>query len=354
MELIIMMVGVNMSKPVAVLISDIHFSLNTLELASQSLLKAQFKAAWLKIPLVICGDLMDTKANMRAEVVNKLIEMFSVKDNPDTIILVGNHDLCNEKGKPHSLNFLKPYATIIEEPKIADLNGMRVGMIPYYSDSEELKKLLKYQYEPEGDWDFKNCKVVFMHQGLISTNSGHYIQDKSAITKEDVAGLRVISGHYHTRQTIDLPDGGKWDFLGNPFTLNYGEASDPEKGFSILMSDGSLEFVSTNLRKHVVIDNVIGELVAIPYVHKPGDLLWFKLRGTKEELTKTYFRELIAANYGINEGFKLDLIPTDTKTQAPQTKLHKGELLDSLIDSLTNTTDERKIRLKDMWKNLCE
>jgi len=123
-----------MSKPAAVLISDIHFSLPNLELASAALLRAQFKAALLKVPLVIAGDLMDTKANMRAEVVNKLIQLFSVKDNPDTIILVGNHDLINEKGKSHSLNFLKPYTTVIDRPVTGELLNLEVMLIPYISD----------------------------------------------------------------------------------------------------------------------------------------------------------------------------------------------------------------------------
>ncbi len=108
----------------------------------------------------------------------------------------------------------------------------------------------------------------------------------------------------------------------------------------------------TNLRKHVIIDTHVDDLVAIPYIHKKGDLLWFKCNGTREEL-RTVTKELIAANYGIEDSFKLDFIHVDLmSTSQPKTKV-KGELLDSLIDSLSATSDARKARLKDKWRHLC-
>lgn len=257
------------------------------------------------------------------------------------IVIVANHDRINEKSKEHSLEFIRYQARLITEPTYIENIGY---ILPYYHDPQELRSYLK-TLPPKS--------TIIMHQGLIGSNQGDYIQDKSAITKDDVAGFRVISGHYHQRQTIDLPDGGKWDYIGNPYSLNYGEANDPPKGFQILMDDGSLEFVPTNLRKHIVIDNYISEMVAIPYIHEAGDLVWFKLRGTKQEIASVT-KQLVADNYGIEDGFRLDLIPIDSTTQAPANKkeLNQGELVDALIDSDTNTSDETKTRLKDLWKGL--
>lgn len=331
-----------MSRPIAVLISDIHYNIHTLKLADAAMRQAIAKANDLNIPLIVAGDLHDTKANLRGECVNVMLDTFRLaKIKPH--ILIGNHDKINEKSDSHSLNFLSRFCYVHDNLQhINEFPG--VCMLPYQCDPSFMVHAIKIL--PKGS-------ILIMHQGIIGSNSGEYIQDKSAITKEDVSGMRVISGHYHTRQTIKLPDGGSWDYIGNPYTLSFGEANDPPKGFQILMDDGSLEFVSTNLRKHVVIETYIDDLVAVPYQHEQGDLLWFKCEGTKEQLMKIT-KQLIADNYGITEGFKLDLIPLDTKTnRSNETKnLTQSEILDSLIDSLTNTGDDTKTRLKQTWKEL--
>jgi hypothetical protein len=200
---------------------------------------------------------------------------------------------------------------------------------------------------------------LILHQGLTKSNSGHYIQDKSALSPEDVAGRRVVSGHYHTRQTIDLPDGGKWDYIGNPYTLNFAEASDPEKGFQILYDDGSLEFVPTNLRKHIVVEmpvDIMSELTGgmINIDLGPQDLLWLKVRGSAEQLTGLS-KEGVAKVLGLKQSFRFELQPNEVKTQTPQGKQQTiTEVMDQLIDSLTETSIERKKRLRAMWRDFAE
>lgn len=346
-----------MNKPIAVLISDIHFTIATLEQASQSLLKAQFRAKILNIPLIICGDTLDNKAIIRAECSNKLIQLLSVVDAPDTIILVGNHDLCNEKGRDHALNFLKPYATIIETPQQGQISGTEVMLIPYQSDINTIKQILQ-------DKEFPCPKLVIMHQGLVGSDQGHYIQDKSALTKEDVKDFRVISGHYHKRQDIDCDPESKYSFIkyqgifsyvGNPYTLGFGEANDPEKGFQILFDDGSLEFVPINLRKHVVINTTSAELANPENKQSyPKDaIIWVKLTASTDALNKIDKQE-IARLLDINLSFRLDLIPIDTKSELKSIDINESQeqLLDNVIDSLTNTDINRKARLKLLWKQL--
>lgn len=329
-----------MNKPVAVIISDVHYSLQNLKLADASMRMAISKANELRVPLIVAGDLHDTKANLRGECVNAMVETFRYANSPPHV-LIGNHDKINEKSEEHSLKFLAAYAALIDYLPLSTLRNVGY-LIPYQHDPNILKSYLR---------KLPKNSTLIMHQGLEGSHMGDYIQDKSAISHEDVTGFRVISGHYHARQTIDLPNGGKWDYIGNPYTTSYGEANDLPKGFQILMDDGSLEFVPTDLRSHIVIDTVVSELVAIPYTHKPGDLLWFKCRGTHEELSRIN-RRFIADNYGIEEGFKLDLIPLSGISEKPSRQLGNVELMDKLIDSLTNTSDERKLKLKELWRHL--
>ncbi len=331
----------SMIKPIAVIISDVHYSLANLKLADAAMQQAIGKANNLRVPLIVSGDLHDSKANLRGECVNAMVETFKLCDSPPYII-IGNHDKINEKFDGHSLNFLSAYAMVIDKPVYQHKLGW---LIPYYHDVEALRTFIK---------GIQTCKQLIMHQGVLGSNMGDYIQDKSALSLADVAGFRVISGHYHARQTIELPKMGKWDYIGNPYTVSFGEANDPEKGFQILMSDGSLEFVPTKLRKHVIYESyadldVFNRLSAYDFAER-DDLLWVKITGTHEELQKITRNKI--AKVLNKETFKLDLIPLDTKTEAPAKQLNNTEMLDGLIDSMTNTSDERKARLKELWRHL--
>jgi DNA repair exonuclease SbcCD nuclease subunit len=342
-----------MSKPVAVLISDVHYSLPTLKLADAAMRLAIAKANSLKVPLIVAGDLHDTKANMRAECVNAMIDTLTLCDQ--VYIMVGNHDRIHEKSQDHALNFLNRF-NVIDKPmydKQLGLNSTQriqlgLNFIPYQHDPAECRKALN---------EVRGKAITIMHQGIQGSNSGEYIQDKSAINPEDVAGMRVISGHYHTCQDIVLPDGGLWSYIGNPYTLNYAEANDPPKGFQILMDDGSLEFVPTNLRKHVVVNCLVqdGHTVTPAFDISVQDLVWVKVSGTKQELA-TITKDAIKKVLNGFDTFRIDLIPTDLpiNTHKAQQKLSGGELVDSIIDQLPDVAEDRAIRLKTKWKALCE
>lgn len=331
-------------KAIAVIINDIHYNINTLEIADKVTRMAVDKANELGLPLIIAGDAHDTKANMRAECVNAMIETFKTYKVKGTrpAILRGNHDQINEKSVEHSLNFLEPMCWVID--KVSQVGASFA--IPYQHDPDECRRILSQIP--------KNC-ILIMHQGLNSSNSGHYIQDRSAINPEDVAGRQVISGHYHTRQEIKLPGDGLWTYTGNPYTLNFGEANDPEKGFHVLYEDGYLKFIPTNVRRHKIVEYTLpnNPIFLSTYVGRnirDTDMLWLKVSGTREELkslNKEYFGSLLNRN-----DFKLDLIPLDSETKAPQVQLNQSETLDVLIDSLTNTSDDQKQRLKQLWKDL--
>lgn len=334
-------------QPVAVLLSDVHYDLNTLELADKATRMAVEKSNDLKVRLIVCGDLHNSKANLRGECVKAMIETFSLCQM-QPIILRGNHDSLNERSEEHALEFLGAYSQVIDKPSFTNeviVNNNSVHLIPYQHDPIAALKCIRRIPANE---------LIIMHQGLTKSNSGHYIQDKSALVPEALPGLRIISGHYHTRQTIDLPKGGKWDYIGNPFTLNFAEASDPEKGFQILYDDGSLEFVPTNLRKHVKLcvevdegglsDGQGADLV------RPGDLVHVDVGGPSE-LMHNITKERVAQYLGF-DSFRVVFQPFEIKTKKTFTKPQSTfELMDTLIDSLTETSPDRKKRLKSMWRD---
>ncbi len=347
-----------MPRPTAVLISDVHYNIQTLPIADKAMRLAIAKANELDVPLIVAGDLHDTKANMRAECVNAMLDTLKLAYRPHydeygsnnwetkrALVLVGNHDKINEKSNLNALEFLSDVTELVDMPRFTNAvtaKGYSLELIPYQSNPDDFRARVR---------KIDKKSIIICHQGITGSKSGEYIQDHSAINPEDVAGRRVISGHYHQRQTIALPDGGTWDYIGNPYTLNFGEADDPEKGFQILMNDGSLEFVPTNLRRHHILEVSCLDPEA-EFTGRPDDLLWVKVSGPSDELAK-YTKDVIANQLGITQGFRLDMIPTDSTSPLEQTKeLPQDELFDSIIDSLTDADNSRKARLKALWKDL--
>jgi len=297
--------------------------------------------------------MLDQKALLRAEYVNMIIETFKLcKIKP--YVNVGNHSRINERSKEHALNFLAPYATIVDYP--AYFEDIKSYIIPYSHDVDNLRLYLKTI--PEG-------ARLFMHQGLNGSDMGEYIQDHSALNPQDLADFRTILSHYHNRQDIKCGRPrqgavGMATYIGSPYTITFSEANDKEKSIAIVYDDGSLEFVPTNLRKHRVFDLEAKYLA----LHSTGmgasvrnreDIVKVKVRGTREELTKAT-KEYIKSYSYIEQDFKLELIPLDTTAEIQSTEdtksLSQNDLLDKVIDSVQNVSDEQKTRVKSLWKGM--
>lgn len=343
-----------MSKPKAVIISDTHYSLNTREIADKAWRMAVDKAAELGVPLIDAGDLTNDKSHLNATVVNTLIEtiLYATSKQVEVYLLVGNHSLVNEKGKEHALNFLRPYANVIESFDHVERLGL--WFIPYQSSTENLIDLL--DSIPEGS-------TIIMHQGVDKAWGGHYVHDKTAAPSEWFQHYRVVSGHYHRKQDIEcgpIRDGkvGLFSYIGNPYSLTFGEASDGPKGFQILMDDGSLEFVPTNLRKHVIIDwkeeHLFEMLTVWENTHpNPGDIVWMKISGLRSNLDKLNKHDIGKLLYS-GQNFKLDLIPTNTQDRPKQVEsLTSLEVLNKLIDGLPDSAEYRSY-LKDLANGVLE
>lgn len=338
-----------MKNPVAVLISDIHFTVATLELASKSLIMAREHAIKLNVPLIIAGDTLDSKAIMRGECVNRLLYILSEK-GPATCILVGNHDLLNEKGSDHSLQFLRPFVTVVEEPVV--IVKPDLILLPYYNDQEALKLQLA---------SFPSGSTIICHQGLRTAYMGHYTQDKTSLDPETFANFRTISGHYHRAQDIKCGRPrkggvGLFSYIGTPYTTSFSEAGDGPKGFRVLYDDGSLDLIPTNLRKHVVLEinfeDLHETLLKAHAVISNDDLIWLKVKGKKSELDTV---DKVKVGYDLfgRVDYKLELIPTldDESDNVINADVSDVELLDSIISNISDG-EERKIYLKALWRDI--
>jgi DNA repair exonuclease SbcCD nuclease subunit len=326
------------NKTKAVLISDVHFNLKNLELAKSALSSALAEAEERKVPLIIAGDLNDTKAILRAECANAIINILKAAQ-VRVIIMVGNHDLINEKGQEHSLNFLRPYSDLVQAP-VFD-HGVNLWLIPYMHDTDGLRALLKTI----------DSGTLIMHQGVQSAFMGEYVVDKTSIEPEAFDGLRVISGHYHRAQVILCGDRGTFEYIGTPYSVTFAEAFDGPKGIRLLYEDSTTELIPLGLRKHVIRECNYQEVMQPIAGLNPGDLLWLKVSGPASELDKLKKKEIGEKLLG-HQNFKLDKVYDQAaKTEIDVTKLTKDELLDRLIDGSEETEVQRKY-LKKLWREI--
>lgn len=331
-----------MSKPKAVIINDIHYNITNLELADKATQMAVDEAERLGVPLIIAGDLHDTKASMRGECVKAMMTTLGTGDHH--IILLGNHDLINERSKEHSLEFLRVWNRIVYRPYHDE--QLDIHFIPYQHDPEEFISILSTI--PKGS-------TIICHQGVTGSYGGHYIHDKSAVPKEIFADYRVISGHYHRAQDIKCGRPrkgalGLFSYTGSPYTMSFSEANDGPKGFHVLHEDGTLTMVPTNLREHVVMDLDIS-YAKDPWPRqeiRPDDTVWIKVRGSRSELATINKKELGMKLIG-HSNYKLDLIPTDSEVIEVKKDMTGEEILDTLIEGEADTQSE-KAYLKSLWR----
>lgn len=341
-----------MSNPVAVLISDIHYNLNNLKLADAAMRQAIQKANDLNAPLIVAGDLHDTKASLRGECVKAIMDTFSLVET-EAVVLIGNHCKIHERSPEHSLEFLRSMAIIVDRPMGYDI----FHMLPYFSDPDACRAALK---------DIPKGSTVIMHQGLTKAWPGEYSHDKSAIRPEDVADFRVISGHYHRAHDIKCGRPrkgavGLFSYIGSPYTITFAEATDGPKGFRILYDDGTLESVPTDLRKHIIIELTANECVrgeAWSVMQfgfqrpEPDDLVWVKIKGASLELDKLD-KAALGELMRFPPNYKLDLIPTDTPvTKSDEVEGMKNEdIFDKLIDDSAEA-ERVKEELKALWREI--
>lgn len=325
-----------MNKPIAVIIGDVHFTPATLDLATEALNQAIAKARLYDIPLIVNGDTLDTKALMRGECVNRLIEL--VNDETTEIIFnVGNHDLLSEKSSEHTLNFLKPYCTVIDTPTY--YSDEELYIIPYQTNQDAFKR---YVIEaPVG-------ATLIVHQGVQTAHLGHYIQDKTSVHPKIFDGKRVIGSHYHRRQHISCGKTGTFDYIGNPYTLTFGEAQDGPKGFIVLYKD-TFKFHSTDLRKHLLLVTKLEELKDIKIDHR--DLVHIKIHDEYSQL-KQVKKEDVGKILGHNN-FKLELVYKSKEEPKPIENLTADQVFDKVIEE--NVKDKSKSeKLKSLWRQLLE
>jgi len=196
----------------------LHIRLENLELSRRILDDLYVLSKDKNANLIILGDLFHTKAIIRSECLNLVLERFSRPDW-NILVLVGNHDYETAQCKEHalsSLNLLENVDVIDDYRWFSTRSGKEIAFIPYRPTTESFEEFLK---------QCNNEKYLFCHQGirnfLMNNNKVDDIGVEDSILKKFD---RVISGHYHK------PHQGKnIIYVGSPYQQNFGESGERKR-----------------------------------------------------------------------------------------------------------------------------
>lgn len=298
--------------------------------------------------VVILGDLFERRKFINFKSLKKAREMFFDVASMHNILLtifVGNHDVydrnTNHTNSPELL--LKGYTNIellhhtIPTEYVFD-SGLRVGMIPWISDSEESKEIAFSFLRTT------QANIIFGHFDIVGfeMTPGNYCEDgidPTVFSRFDM----VLSGHYHNKSKI-----GNIQYLGSQYEMDWNDYG-VEKYFHIF-------------------DTETTELVGIKNPNTMFTKLYYKNGWDKvETVNKKHVKVIVVEK---EDPYKFDSAIEELRVQNPES-LHiiDSEVLINIeednvdvsrldhviktqIDQITDKSSEFKKKVNEVMQNL--
>ena len=317
--------------------ADFHGNLKNLEVFDEAIHKMLYEAQAYDCPAVFCGDINDTKAVIRSEIIAILIKRFTQFQDVMKIIIVGNHDLNNHHDNKHSLLFLKmvPNVILVDHPQ--SILGGWWG-IPYYHSKKELEAVIS-------ELCASGVRKIFMHQGFQGAKQSDYILDKSSISPKLVKDCTIVTGHYHGHQFL-----GNIFYSGSPYTVTFAEVNQDKFIWLITDDENGIKYdpIKPGIRRHVQITLLEGEDLDSKFdsdIIKPKDIVKVLFKGSKDFCLSANKKE-IQKKIGVeNLIIATELISKKTK-RIDAEKINKPlEVVNEYLNQ--STTELNKSELKE-------
>lgn len=291
-----------MKEPIALLVNDIHVSKDNIP---------EFNNNWNEMlsicqrerieDVVVGGDMFTSRASQT------LSTLQAVKANLDktsalgifTTIAEGNHDKIVFElsyGYNHLWCGMKN-VEIIDFYKVMIWDGCDFALLvlSYFPENGPFLDILNQAVESilkneANTIRSKTDIILYIHEGIHGALGDFEIEME--LPQEPLLGFRaVLCGHYHNRCRIK---GTNIEYIGSSRQHNFGE--DEEKGYTILYSDGTYEFVKNevNLRYRTVVVNA-DDINALRLDHDPRYKNKVKIKCTEQQaktLDKQKFMDL--------------------------------------------------------------
>lgn len=229
-------------KAVALLLNDIHVGKDTIN---------DFKLNWKEAidlaidyqinHILVGGDLFLSRSSQNLDILLAVHDAFQecLDNNISVTLIEGNHDLVDQeanRGYCHVFDSFDNVRVIGTWGEVG-FGDIAVGLISYFPEngsfSQKHDELADYLEEA----DYQK-RILYIHQGIRGALSQPTEDELPAemFNKWD----KVLVGHYHNRCKF-----GNIEYIGSSRQHNFGE--DEKKGYTILFSDGSTEFVKNKV-----------------------------------------------------------------------------------------------------------
>lgn len=239
-----------MSKkfPCALLINDSHVSKDNIPEFRKNWAEALEVCAKHKIQyLIVGGDLWLSRSSQTLETLMACSQaILQATKQYDLYVIIGEGNHCKvdqEKFEGYS-HIFSDYASVevIDDYTVIDLtDDLSLWVMSYFPENGSFIQRLE-KLKQEKDAHGSKVNVLYIHEGIRGGLATPSDDELPANIFADFDATLV--GHYHDRKKIP---GTKIEYIGSSRQHNFGE--DEEKGYTILYSDGSTEFVKNEVNQ---------------------------------------------------------------------------------------------------------
>lgn len=233
----------------ALLINDLHITSDNILEFNKNWKEALEVCAGHKIKdIVIGGDVFTARASQTLPVllaVKNALVCAARHENLNVTIAYGNHDAPNSKSTEsycHLYDTIDGVYVVDTYERINWDSDVQLCVISYFPENDGFKEVL--------DKAINECKrtryglentILYIHEGVHGALGDFEIEKECP--QEWFEGFKaVLCGHYHNRVRIKKTN---IEYIGSSRQNNFGE--DELKGYTILYSDGSYEFVQNEV-----------------------------------------------------------------------------------------------------------
>jgi len=308
--------------PYALLINDIHASKDN---------TPEFQKNWdeaLAIcsergitEIVIGGDLWQSRSAQTLPVLMAVQQAIlkATTNGIEVVIAPGNHDKIDQESILSYNHLFKAYdkVIVIDDYLIEDLdNDLMLVTMAYFPENGSFPDKLANLTAKENPANI----ILYIHEGINGALATTSDKELPANLFKDFK--QVLVGHYHDRVKV----GKNIQYIGASRQHNFGE--DSEKGYTILYSDGSTEFVKNQANiAYATIDLIPENLEAgkkkVAELIKQG--IKVKVRVSCESGEAKTIDKQALIDMGVTKvEIKSETVTVETAEQALETKYDKA------------------------------
>lgn len=253
----------------ALLWNDIHISKDNI---------AEFQKNWEEaiqicqqhniVDMIIGGDLWQSRSSQTLDVLMTVRQAIikATKQGLTLTIAEGNHCKVDQEsllGYSHLFSEY-PNVYVVDDYTVMDIsNDVVLYVMSYFPESGSFTERLEQMKATELD-DSKH-NILYIHEGINGALST--LTEKELPTTIFKDFDKVLVGHYHNRCVIK---GTNIEYIGASRQHNFGE--DEDKGYTILYSDGSYEFVKNQVNTRYKVIDVTAQQINSKFLDKLDDL----------------------------------------------------------------------------------